>query len=78
MVYFRPLAAILQAHPAVSVPVTTFLVLTSFGIGLPATIALFPQIASIDAQAVEAEPFQQLINPVTKQPYTKFFYNKGL
>lgn len=72
-----PLGRILQRHPTARVPITTFLVLVSFGLGLPAAVALFPQIASIDASKVEPE-FQKLINPKTQQPYTVFYYNKGL
>ena len=60
-----------------TVPLTTYLVLTSFGIGLPATVAIFPQISEIPAQDVE-ERFQHLRNPETQKPYNVFYYNKGL
>lgn len=72
-----PLQRYLMRHPAMTIPVTTFMLLTSFGIGLPATVAIFPQMSTIDASAVEPE-FAQLINPETQQPYEKFYYNKGL
>lgn len=72
-----PLSRWLLVHPQMTVPVTTFLLLTSFGIGLPATVAMFPQISTISASAVEPN-FTQLVNPRTQQPYTQFYYNKGL
>jgi hypothetical protein len=52
------------------VPVTTFLLLISFGIGLPAAVGLFPQVSSIDAEDAE-EQFRGL-------GYEEFYYNKGL
>jgi sideroflexin-5 len=72
-----PLSRLLLIQPQLTVPVTTFLLLTSFGIGLPATVAMFPQISMIRASAVEPA-FQSLINPQTQKPYTHFYYNKGL
>jgi len=84
-VYFFPplllglprLQQLVAKHPAVRVPLTTFLVLVSFGVGLPATIAIFPQVAPI--QPCEVEPkFRHLIDPATQKPYEVFYYNKGL
>lgn len=72
-----PLRRYLVKSPQMAVPITTFLLLVSFGVGLPATIAIFPQISEIDANDVE-EKFQHLRDPVTQQPYQKFYYNKGL
>lgn len=63
-------------NPAMTVPLTTYLVLTSFGLGLPATVAVFPQMAEIDVKDCEKE-FQGLVDSSGK-PYQKFFYNKGL
>ena len=60
-----------------TVPLTTYLLLVSFGIGLPATVGIFPQISQIPAANVE-ERFQYLRDPHTQQPYTVFYYNKGL
>jgi len=72
-----PLKKLVASHPAARVPITTFLVLTSFGLGLPATIAIFPQVSQIKAE--DAEPkYQHLINPATNKPYEVFYYNKGL
>eukprot|EP00977_Amphora_coffeiformis_P027470 scaffold34613_cov166-Amphora_coffeaeformis.AAC.8 len=72
-----PIRRYLDKKPVMTVPVTTFMLLTSFGIGLPATIALFPQIATIPAESVE-ERFRHLADPQTKEPYKVFYYNKGL
>ena len=72
-----PLRRYLARNPTMTVPITTYLLLVSFGVGLPASIALFPQINSIDAASVE-ERFRHLRNSATQQPYKVFFYNKGL
>lgn len=72
-----PLKQLVAKHPTARVPLTTFLVLSSFGLGLPATIAIFPQVSEIKAS--DAEPkYQHLINPATERPYEVFYYNKGL
>jgi tricarboxylate carrier len=63
-------------NPLMTVPLTTYLVLTSFGLGLPATVAIFPQMAEIDVKDCEDE-FQGLVDSSGK-PYKKFYYNKGL
>lgn len=85
-VYFLPsllmgtvpyLKNMIEQHPVRRVPITTFLVLIAFGLGLPATVAIFPQISSIDASKVEKK-YQQLLDPQTNQPYKVFYYNKGL
>jgi hypothetical protein len=68
---------LLKNRPALVVPVTAYLLLTSFGLGLPFTTALFPQIAEIDASEVEAK-FQHLRDPETDAPYKVYYYNKGL
>ena len=72
-----PIKRYLASKPAMTVPVTTYLLLVSFGVGLPATVAIFPQISSIPASAVE-ERFQHLRDPATQKPYDVFYYNKGL
>eukprot|EP00797_Seminavis_robusta_P000143 Sro100_g051310.1 Probable mitochondrial transport protein FSF1 (191) ;mRNA; r:72758-73330 len=72
-----PLKQVVTKNPALTVPVTTFLLLASFGVGLPATVAIFPQIAEIPSEQVE-DKFKHLRNPKTQQPYQAFYYNKGL
>ena len=64
-------------NPAAAVPITTYLLLVSFGIGLPATVAIFPQISEISVKDVEHK-FQHLRDPQTGKPYEAFYYNKGL
>ena len=63
-------------NPTLSVPLTTYLVLVSFGLGLPSTVAIFPQMAEIDVKDCEEE-FQGLIGK-NGLPYEKYYYNKGL
>jgi hypothetical protein len=60
-----------------AVPISTFMILVCFGIGLPATVAIFPQISEIPASDVEQE-YKHMKNPKTNQPYEVFYYNKGL
>ena len=72
-----PFQRLIASNPQVRVPLTTFLLLVSFGVGLPSTVAIFPQVARLDVN--DAEPkYQHLINPNTQQPYQMFYYNKGL
>jgi len=84
-VYFLPpvlmgtvpfLKNIVMKNPALSVPLTTYLVLVSFGLGLPSTVAIFPQMAEIDLTDCEEE-FQGLVGK-DGLPYQKLYYNKGL
>ena len=72
-----PLKKLVQNRPQYTVPLTTYLLLTSFGLGLPATVAIFPQMAAIEPSQLE-ERFQHLRNPETNQPYKLLYYNKGL
>ena len=65
-----PLKQFMADNPTLVVPITTFLLLVSFGIGLPAAVGIFPQISCIQADEVE-EKFQDL-------GYAEFYYNKGL
>lgn len=72
-----PIRHLLARHPGLTVPVTTYLLLVSFGIGLPATVAIFPQMAELPADQVE-EKFQHLRHGETNEPYATYYYNKGL
>jgi len=67
---------VLASNPTMAVPLATYLVLIAFGLGLPATVAIFPQISSIDVADVE-EQFQGLTDK-DGQPYNVLYYNKGL
>lgn len=65
------------ANPAIAVPLTTYLLLLSFGVGLPGAIAYFPQFGEILASELE-EPFRAVRKPGTGELIEKFWYNKGL
>jgi hypothetical protein len=67
----------LVRNPALSVPMTLYLLLVSFGVGLPAAIAIFPQFGTIDVSELEA-PFQKIVVPGTTEYRRVFNYNKGL
>ena len=67
----------LLSSPTKLLPITTYLLLCSFGFGLPAACAIFPQTSTIPASKVESH-FQSLIDPKTQQPYQFFYYDKGL
>jgi hypothetical protein len=67
----------LARHPSMSIPITTYIILTSFGLGLPTSLAVFPQIGEISAEEVE-EKYRNIVDPATGQPYKVFYFNKGL
>ena len=80
-VYFLPpalvatvFAPLVLASPAIAVPLTTYLLLISFGFGLPFAIAVFPQYGEIDGKEVE-EKFRVAQKA---DGLTKFTYDKGL
>jgi hypothetical protein len=73
----QPLNQFLEAHPLSVLPVTTYMLLVSFGIGLPAVIGMIPQMSKVDAADVEAK-YHDLIDPQTNEPFTEFYFNKGL
>ena len=82
-VYFLPpalmatvFASTLATNPALSVPITTYLLLVSFGFGLPGAIAVFPQFGTIGVNDVE----EQFMGAKGKdgKVLTEFAYNKGL
>jgi tricarboxylate carrier len=77
LVSLGPIKNYLTKNPRMAVPITTYLLLCSFGVGLPATVAIFPQISEIGVNDVE-EKFQNLQDPKTGKPYEVFHYNKGL
>jgi uncharacterized membrane protein len=72
-----PLKHFLDANPACVLPVTTYVLLVVFGFGLPAAVGVFPQMSSVEAGKVEPH-YRDLIDPQTGEPYTKFYFNKGL
>lgn len=71
--YFKSL---LLKNPTLSVPLSTFLLLVSFGVGLPATVAIFPQIVQINVEELE-EKYRNLQDKDGSH-ISKLYYNKGL
>mmetsp|Transcript_17488 Transcript_17488/g.25855 ORF Transcript_17488/g.25855 Transcript_17488/m.25855 type:complete len:83 (+) Transcript_17488:1169-1417(+) len=65
-----PLCEYVKSNPSSEVPITTFLLLLSFGIGLPMIIGLLPQMSKITVEDAE-ESYQNL-------GYKEFYYDKGL
>eukprot|EP00814_Leptocylindrus_danicus_P007649 CAMPEP_0116010314 /NCGR_PEP_ID=MMETSP0321-20121206/3933_1 /TAXON_ID=163516 /ORGANISM="Leptocylindrus danicus var. danicus, Strain B650" /LENGTH=461 /DNA_ID=CAMNT_0003479401 /DNA_START=89 /DNA_END=1474 /DNA_ORIENTATION=- len=63
-------------NPAMATPLTMFLLLTCFGIGLPAAVAIFPQIAEIKVEELE-EKFHHLKDE-NGNDIRVLYYNKGL
>ena len=55
-----PCKRIISKSPALAVPITTYLLLCSFGFGLPLACAVFPQVSSVDPKDLE-EKFQKEI-----------------
>lgn len=85
-VYFLPPALMgavpairnaVAASPGLRVPVTTYLLLVCFGIGLPASVAVFPQMGEIRVDEAE-EKYGGAIDERTGKGYEVLFYNKGL
>lgn len=77
LLYYVPsFKRIIMRNPCATVPLTTFLLLVSFGLGLPATVAIFPQMSEIDVKDLEAK-YHHLRDDNGK-PIQKLYYNKGL
>eukprot|EP00587_Corethron_hystrix_P009349 CAMPEP_0113299390 /NCGR_PEP_ID=MMETSP0010_2-20120614/1448_1 /TAXON_ID=216773 ORGANISM="Corethron hystrix, Strain 308" /NCGR_SAMPLE_ID=MMETSP0010_2 /ASSEMBLY_ACC=CAM_ASM_000155 /LENGTH=356 /DNA_ID=CAMNT_0000152623 /DNA_START=319 /DNA_END=1389 /DNA_ORIENTATION=+ /assembly_acc=CAM_ASM_000155 len=76
MAAVSPIRRLTEKNPRLSVPITTFLLMISFGIGLPATIAVFPQISEIEVDKLE-EKYQNLKDDQGK-PIQRLYFNKGL
>ena len=66
-------------NPAMRVPMTTYLLLVCFGIGLPASVAIFPQMGEIRVEDAE-EKYRGLVDERDdgSRPYDVLYYNKGL
>jgi len=85
-VYFLPPALMgavpairnaVAASPGLRVPVTTYLLLVCFGLGLPASVAVFPQMGEIRVDEAE-EKYGAAVDERTGRGYEVLFYNKGL
>lgn len=71
------LQRLVKRLPMLVLPLTTYMVIVAFGVGLPAAVAIFPEISEIEAEEVE-EKFRDLRQSENGLPYAKFYYNKGL
>ena len=73
-----PLKNMIQRNPMMRVPMTTYLLLVCFGIGLPASVAIFPQMGEIKVEEAE-EKYHNLQDVKSDgRPYKVLYYNKGL
>ena len=86
-VYFLPPARMgavpairnaVAASPGLRVPVTTYLLLVCFGIGLPASVAVFPQMGEIRVDEAEEKYHGLKDEKNGGKPYDVLYYNKGL
>jgi len=84
-VYFLPPALMaglpvlkryIAGNPGMAVPLATYMIIVAFGLGLPGTTAIFPQISEIGVEDVEGK-YRGLKND-SGAPITKFYFNKGL
>lgn len=73
---FPPIKNAITRSPILSVPITTYLVLVCFGLGLPASVAIFPQMGEIKVE--EAEKVYQNLRDEEGKPRSVLYYNKGL
>jgi hypothetical protein len=60
------------------VPMTTYLLCVCFGIGLPASVAIFPQMGEIKVEEAEEKYHKLLDDQNGGKPYDVLYYNKGL
>jgi|EP00970_Alexandrium_tamarense_P020359 hypothetical protein len=68
----------LVRNPMLRVPMTTYLLLVCFGIGLPCSVAIFPQMGEIKVNEAE-EKYHNLPDKRNGgRPYEVLYYNKGL
>lgn len=69
-----PVAALAARSSVASVTLNTFVTLVGFGLGLPAAVAVFPQIGTLDVSELEP-PLQAAAQA---KGLTRVYYNKGL
>jgi hypothetical protein len=70
-----PIAAAAASSPAVAISGNVFFTLACFGLGLPASVAIFPQHGDIAVEQIEIESVRA---EATKRGLTHVKYNKGL
>jgi hypothetical protein len=67
----------MQKNKHTTLVLNTIFILLGFSFGLPATIALFPQIGTIQTNELESK-FHHLKDSHTGKVIQSFKYNKGL
>ena len=70
-----PIASAAAASPVVSITVNTFVTLVGFGLGLPAAVAVFPQIGELNVNEIDDAKLKEAAKARGLQTV---FYNKGL
>ena len=73
-----PLRNAIMRNPVMRVPMTTYLLLVCFGIGLPASVAVFPQMGEIKVEDAEEKYHNLQDEKNGGKPYKVLYYNKGL
>lgn len=69
-----PIAALAARSAVANITLNTFVTLVGFGLGLPAAVAVFPQIGSLDVNELEPE----LQAAAKAKGLSHVYYNKGL
>lgn len=78
MASISPLKNMILRNPMMRVPMTTYLLLVCFGIGLPASVAIFPQMGEIKVDEAEEKYHNLKDSKNDGKPYGVLYYNKGL
>ena len=78
MATIPPLRNALMRNPVMRVPMTTYLLLLCFGTGLPASVALFPQMGEIKVEDAEEKYHNLQDEKNDGEAYKVLYYNKGL
>jgi len=73
----KPVLKLAERNKTAGIAISTASLLLGFAIGLPASIAAFPQIGSIESTVLEKH-FHDLVDKNTGQPIRTFYFNKGL
>ena len=73
-----PVKNMIMRNPMMRVPVTTYLLLVCFGVGLPCSVAIFPQMGEIKPDEAEEKYHGLKDEKNGGKPYEVLYYNKGL
>jgi len=70
-----PIAAVAAANPVFGIGANTFITLAGFGLGLPAAVAVFPQIGELNVDEIDVAAVKEVAQ---KRGLQTVLYNKGL